>query len=258
MPVSSATAASTTSSTSGQTTKVKQAAGRLSTGTAPSDAWLKFDKNAPAPTLPQSKRTTETLPQVPVVAQTSSITTSQEVPDVEEVSAHDTGMEHDSSLAPHTDLNATERWRTGVPQSDAEPDQVRSSILFSLQWYYADQSLQPHVSIKQFFEITEVAFMDELQAPRRSMHPRQSHREARQTADIPLAEYAVSLGVDLPQLNLYKRVAEDLGGWIHQSKTVSMKQAEEEAALVTPELFVEYVRADEDGQADIVVSRDTQ
>jgi kinetochore protein Spc7/SPC105 len=42
---------------------------------------------------------------------------------------------------------------------------------------------------------------------------------------------------------------------MEKSKTAYI-QAEEEAAAVTPELFVEYSQADEEGQADMLVSID--
>lgn len=102
--------------------------------------------------------------------------------------------------------------------------------------------------------MTGVKFMDELTAPRRSMHPSQQPiRQPRNIADIPLAEYFTAMAIDVPQLDLYSRVSKDLEGWMEKSKTV-FGQAEEEAAKVTPELFVEYARADEEGQAELLVS----
>lgn len=61
------------------------------------------------------------------------------------------------------------------------------------------------------------------------------------------------MAIDIPQLDLYSRVSKDLEGWMAKSKIV-FAQIEEEAAKVTPELFVEYARADEDGQAELLVS----
>lgn len=95
--------------------------------------------------------------------------------------------------------------------------------------------------------------MDELTAPRRSIHPSQQPiRQPRNITDIPLAEYVTAMAIDIPQLDLYSRVSKDLEGWMEKSKIV-FAQAEEEAAKVTPELFVEYARADEEGQAELLV-----
>ena len=102
--------------------------------------------------------------------------------------------------------------------------------------------------------MTGIKFMDEVTAPRRSMHPsRQPIRHPRNLADIPLAEYVTAMGIDIPQLELYSRVSKDLEAWMAKSEIV-FAQAEEEAAKLTPELFVEYARADEEGQAELLVS----
>lgn len=93
--------------------------------------------------------------------------------------------------------------------------------------------------------------MDALIAPRRSVH--QPSRQPRPPAEIPLAEYAVALSIDLPQLVLYSNVVKDLQRWMEQSKAV-LAQEEEEAAKMTPELFTEYIRADEEAQAELLVS----
>lgn len=93
--------------------------------------------------------------------------------------------------------------------------------------------------------------MDELDAPRRSIH--QPSRQPRPPAEIPLAEYAVAMSINVPELVLYSAVSTDLQGWIDKSKSV-FAQAEEEAAEMTPELFTEYMRADEEGQAELLVS----
>lgn len=92
--------------------------------------------------------------------------------------------------------------------------------------------------------------MDELTAPRRSVH--QPTRQARSPEDIPLAEYVTAMGIDVPQLDLYSRVSKDLQAWMSKSKSV-LAQAEDEAAKITPELFAEYARADEEGQAELLV-----
>lgn len=95
--------------------------------------------------------------------------------------------------------------------------------------------------------------MDEITAPRRSMHPHTVNHQARNPADIPLSEYYIAMGIDVPQLGLFTRVAKDLEGWMARSKA-DFAQAEEEAAKITPELFVEFMRADEEGQAELLVS----
>ncbi|EEB89645.1 hypothetical protein MPER_12236 [Moniliophthora perniciosa FA553] len=100
--------------------------------------------------------------------------------------------------------------------------------------------------------MTGIKFMDELTAPRKSIHPSQLKRQPRPPAEIPLAEYAVAMGIDVPQLTLYSRVSKDLESWMEQSKVI-FEQAEEEAAKMTPELFVEYSRVDEEGQQELLV-----
>lgn len=103
--------------------------------------------------------------------------------------------------------------------------------------------------------MTGIKFMDEVTAPRRSMHPsRQPIRHPRNLADIPLAEYVTAMGIDIPQLELYSRVSKDLEAWMAKSEIV-FAQAEEEATKLTPELFVEYARADEEGQAELLVKQ---
>ena len=94
--------------------------------------------------------------------------------------------------------------------------------------------------------------MDEIMVPRNSIHP-ELRRQPRAATDIPLSEYAVAMGVDVPRLVLYSRVARDLEAWLEQSKA-NFRDAEIEAAQMTPELFVEYSRADEEGQAELHVS----
>ncbi|KIY45496.1 hypothetical protein FISHEDRAFT_49338 [Fistulina hepatica ATCC 64428] len=91
--------------------------------------------------------------------------------------------------------------------------------------------------------------MTELTAPRRSLHP-QARPQARPADKIPLAEIVVALGIDIPQLELYTRVSKDLQNWIAESKRV-FREAEGEAEKVTPELFVEYCRAQPEDQAEI-------
>lgn len=101
--------------------------------------------------------------------------------------------------------------------------------------------------------MTAIKFMDELTAPRRSIHPsQQPARQPRDPAEITLTEYAIAMSIDVPQLVLYSRVSQDLQAWMEKSKE-DFAQAEEEAAKMTPELFTEYSRADEEGQAELQV-----
>ncbi|KAH9487055.1 Kinetochore protein spc7 [Psilocybe cubensis] len=134
------------------------------------------------------------------------------------------------------DRDSTQHWREGVEQTE----------------YEEENEEVPSISVTQFFAMTGVKFMDELTAPRRSMHPSQQPiRQPRNTTEIPLAEYFTAMAIDIPQLDLYSRVSKDLEGWMEKSKAV-FAQTEEEAAKVTPELFVEYARADEEGQAELL------
>jgi kinetochore protein Spc7/SPC105 len=100
--------------------------------------------------------------------------------------------------------------------------------------------------------MTDIRFMDEISAPRRSMYPSQEP-PVRDPSEIGLAEYVVAVDVEIPELELYSNVSNDLAAWIDRSKEV-YKQAEAEAAKVTPELFVEFREADEIGKAELVVS----
>jgi len=102
--------------------------------------------------------------------------------------------------------------------------------------------------------MTGIKFMDEITAPRRSTHPsHQGKPQARSIEEISLGEYAPAIGIDLPQLVLYSRVSKDLQAWIENSKA-DFLQAEDEASSITPELFTEFSRADEEGQAELLVS----
>jgi hypothetical protein len=101
--------------------------------------------------------------------------------------------------------------------------------------------------------MTGIKYMDELAAPRRSLHPGiQPIPQSRNVSEIPLAEFVTAMAIEVPQLDLYSRVSRDLEAWIEKSKVV-FAQAEEEAAKVTPELFIEYARADEVGREELGV-----
>jgi kinetochore protein Spc7/SPC105 len=158
-------------------------------------------------------------------------------------------------------LKSTEKWRENVQQHDFANDDegVRLIYFFFLHFVYIHIVMQPPISIEQFFTMTGIRFMDEITAPRRSIHPSQLGPNSRarrastgETPEIPLAEYATAIAVDVPQLKLYTRVAKDLQAWIAQSKVVYV-QAEEEAAKLTPQLFTEYSQANEEGQEQLLV-----
>jgi Spc7 kinetochore protein len=98
--------------------------------------------------------------------------------------------------------------------------------------------------------------MDELSAPWRSALPSQLSAQRRapvQTTESALAGYVVAMAVVAPQLKLYSHVATDLQRWIEHSKEI-YREAEAEAAKVTPMLFREYLMADGQMQAELLVS----
>ncbi|KAH7915151.1 Spc7 kinetochore protein-domain-containing protein [Hygrophoropsis aurantiaca] len=143
--------------------------------------------------------------------------------------------EIDTNEVPLDMEDPTEQWRGDIPEGDfGEED-------------------RPQISIEQFFEMTGIRFMDEIAAPRRStMHPSsRGRRRSSIDTDVPLADYAVAMAVDVPQLELYTHVSKDLQAWIERINAI-YQEAEEEALKMTPELFLEFVSADEDGQAELL------
>lgn len=112
--------------------------------------------------------------------------------------------------------------------------------------------------------MTNIRFMDEITAPRRSMiHPghlgqpnrrrslTSSHSE--EAESIPLSEFLVAMAVDVPQLELYSDLSGQLSAWVEESKKIC-RQAEEDAVKVTPALFREFAEADELEKQDLLVS----
>ena len=106
--------------------------------------------------------------------------------------------------------------------------------------------------------------MDEITAPRRStIHPsqlRQRNRRRRRSSShveeaepVPLAEFMTAMAIDIPQLELYSVLANDLTMWIEESKKIC-HQAEEDAIKVTPALFREFAAADELEKQDLLVT----
>ncbi|KAE9409333.1 hypothetical protein BT96DRAFT_589066 [Gymnopus androsaceus JB14] len=131
------------------------------------------------------------------------------------------------------DTAATEQWRDAIPEDG----------------YAVEES--PPISIEQFFEMTGIGFV-ELTAPRRSLHPSQiSSQKPRNPTEASLAECANVMAIELPQLVLYSRVCQDIEERIQKSKA-DFEQMEDEAAKMTPELFLEYSGADQESQKELV------
>ncbi|RXW18933.1 hypothetical protein EST38_g6928 [Candolleomyces aberdarensis] len=234
----------------------KKPAGRMSLASAPQDAWTRFDKDAHLPKKsvriqedeqpeddqepPQDEppaaeeRSPSPTPRTPVVRIIEP--ESPEHGPVESSAAYDREFGEDEDMEISTPLKKTERWRENVEEGLYDEEEVEI----------------PEISIAQFFQMTGIKFMDELTAPRRSIHPSQTPtRQPREPQDIPSSEYVVAMAIDIPQLELYTRVSRDLEAWMEKSKSV-FADAEEEAAKITPELFVEYAKADEEGQAELL------
>lgn len=141
------------------------------------------------------------------------------------------------SISIHDEIpNPTEQWREDIAEEGFAPEDG------------------PQISIAQFFEMTGIRFMDEIAAPRRSTVHSSALRPSRRQSvesEIPLSEYVVAMAVDVPQLELYTHVSKDLQVWIERIKCI-YKEAEEEALKMTPELFQEFVVADEEGQNELL------
>ncbi|KAJ8090525.1 hypothetical protein PM082_002413 [Marasmius tenuissimus] len=244
------------SPSTGRASPKKKAAigmGRASVGSGASDAWTRFDRNITTPVeLNSNVKGKERAMEPPVAITVTPATESPSAPirpseegemvideeplptqavDLSTLLGNDDGLEEEEEIQLEANTQATEQWREGVPQEGYVQGDV------------------PAISIEHFFEMTGIKFMEELTIPRYSIHP-ELRRQPRAPADIPLAEYAVAMGVDVPRLVLYSRVARDLEAWLEQSKS-NLRDAEIEAAQMTPELFIEYSRADEDGQAEL-------
>ncbi|KAF5377618.1 hypothetical protein D9615_005105 [Tricholomella constricta] len=225
--------------------------GRASLGSGAADAWQHFDKDAGSG-IEKGKEKVALLCDRETARQTAAalaITRGSPAPASPQPAP--LAVETPASLSPvvdistllgpagdedeeNLDVDPTEQWRNAVEPSEfAEKD-------------------DPPISIKQFFAMTGIRFMDELTAPRRSTHPSQQNAlQPRDVREVPLAEYVTAMGMDVPQLVLYSRVSKDLEAWIEKSKA-DFEQAEDEAAKITPELFTEYSRADEEGQAELL------
>lgn len=232
--------------------------GRASLGSAPSEAWTHFDKNTATPAVPDVIPPTEDFHQEqnisePIPQPNSSPAHVLSSTPISPISAAPLGWTPpesggDVSLGGNNVEEAMIAQHP--PGARAEEDIVSIVSLQSTET--SDKLFEPPISIDQFFTMTGIKFMDELTAPRRSIHPHTGSRQVRNPADIPLSEYYLAMGIDVPQLGLFTRVSKDLQGWMIRSKA-DFAQAEEEAAKITPELFAEFMRADEEGQAELLV-----
>ncbi|THH27079.1 hypothetical protein EUX98_g7108 [Antrodiella citrinella] len=171
------------------------------------------------------------------------------------ISATPMESEEDSEVPPDEEYNvanpsSTQQWRDEVEGDDNLEDEG------------------PPISIEQFFEMTGIRFMEEITAPRRaSIHPSQLQSRSRRrplplpdsdltthsvdnalsesdsSEVIPLADFITAMAIDIPQLELYSTIANQLSGWIEDSRKIC-RQADEEARQVTPGVFRDFAEAD--------------
>lgn len=106
--------------------------------------------------------------------------------------------------------------------------------------------------------------MEEITAPRRSMvnptHLRPNRRRSLSSShgdpdrpQIPLSEFMTIMSIEVPQLDTYSVLSEELTSWIDGSKKIC-RQAQEDTSRVTPPLFYEFAMADETEKQDLLVS----
>ncbi|KAI0706070.1 Spc7 kinetochore protein-domain-containing protein [Cytidiella melzeri] len=159
-----------------------------------------------------------------------------------QVSGHSPYSEEPASDEIGVGMDMTDQWREGIAVGDEEDE--------------------PTISIEQFFEMTNIRFMDEITAPRRSMihagHLGMRNRRrsltsshSEETEQIPLAEFMTAMAVDVPQLELYHDLASQLTAWVEESKKIC-RQAEDDAVKLTPALFREFAEADELEKQDLL------
>lgn len=112
--------------------------------------------------------------------------------------------------------------------------------------------------------MTNIRFMEEITAPRRSMvnptHLRPNRRRSLSSShgdadrpQIPLSEFMTIMSIEVPQLDTYSVLSEELTSWIDGSKKIC-RQAQEDTSKVTPPLFYEFAMADETEKQDLLVS----
>ena len=178
-----------------------------------------------------------------------------------------------SDPPPPVGAGVSQSWREGVPEEPVQDeDGVSTQNISGLSGSDSiSMTMQPTISIEQFFQMTGIRFMDELTMPRprRStvgpgqLRPR-ARRRSSATEDlgasaadedpIPLSEFAIAMAVDMPRLDLYTAIARDLTAYIQECKKI-YKEAEEEALKDTPSLFREFASVDESEQAMLIVRR---
>ncbi|KAJ7630550.1 Spc7 kinetochore protein-domain-containing protein [Roridomyces roridus] len=230
-------------------TSPKKAAVRASMGSAPTEAWTRFDRNIVPKPLMKGKQDDPACSREAERQAAASPTPSRGSPAPGSPRPHTA-----DSISPSKVVDLSSMLNTAGEFGES-PMQMDEDVDPTAQWRDAAQEADfpadepAPISIEQFFDITGIKFMDELDAPRRSVH--QPSRQPRPPAEIPLSEYAIAMSINVPELVLYSAVSNDLQGWMDQSKAV-FAQAEEEALKMTPELFTEYIRADEEGQAELL------
>ncbi|KII93693.1 hypothetical protein PLICRDRAFT_131726 [Plicaturopsis crispa FD-325 SS-3] len=244
-------------------------AGRASVaGPGTGDAWRRFDPQdkteLPAPQQKGKGKAREdgyereaAPPQRPAATSPAHVSPAHESP-VEYVdSAAPDGSMVDSLAAPTTD-HASSAMDTDGDDTALNGQEMTAQWREGVQEQSFTEDEGPPISIEQFFAMTGIRFMDELAAPRRSMHPSQLRTRARAHSpsatpppDLPLSDYVVAMSVDVPQLELFTHVSKDLQAWIERSRALCA-EAEEEALKMTPELFREYSQSDEENQAELL------
>lgn len=108
-----------------------------------------------------------------------------------------------------------------------------------------------------------IHFVEEITAPRRStILPSQlkvrSRRRSSNTSqhddsdptsqifeEIPLADFTASLAVDIPQLELYSTIANEMTAWIDDSRKIC-READEEVLKLQPSVFREFANAQQE------------
>ncbi|KAH9919107.1 uncharacterized protein B0H18DRAFT_1086728 [Fomitopsis serialis] len=168
-----------------------------------------------SPALPTSPAV---QPPSPVVAPPRPASPAQ--PSPVDASFRDTGimLSRPSGGGTPVESAVTEQWRAGVEGAETS---------------YDDEG--PPISIEQFFDMTGIHFMDELTMPK----PRQS---------VVAPPHLRTRG---RRRSSADAVGNDLSAWIEESKKICI-EAERETEKVTPELFRDFVAADESEQGLLI------
>ncbi|KAF7306544.1 Spc7 domain-containing protein [Mycena indigotica] len=223
--------------------------GRASMGSAPSsNGWKPFKK--PSPTIKGKEKAIEPEPE-PVPEPEPELEEDQET-EMEIAPAPSPRVESPPPRAASPRVNVTDSVVnvSSLAEERSTPDSVDMDVDATEQWRDRIEQTEPPdeeiqaITIEQFFEITNVKFMDALDAPRRSIH--HPSRVPRPPSEIPLAEYGVAMAITVPELDLYSKICNDLQKWMDTDIKAVFEQEEEAAAKVTPQLFTEYLSADEE------------